>query len=75
MSEILKFQVVKDLPWLKAGTIIWIDKNGFLCREIDDKDGMPESIGGTIILGAEPYRATLSYFSNNLNDKEWFRRI
>ena len=71
----MEYEVIKDLPWLKAGTIIWIGNDVFLRRKIDSKDGMPDSIGSDLILGATPYVATLDYFDNNLENKEWFKRI
>jgi len=68
-----KYIVKKELPWLRVGTVVWVE-NGYLYRDIDESDGIPESIGEPICLGAECYNATLGYFEGNLDDTDWFEK-
>lgn len=47
-GNMTKYKLLKDLPWLKAGTVVWVE-NGRLKKE------------GTILV-AECYEATKNYF-------------
>lgn len=66
-----KYIVKKELPWLSVGTVVWIN-DGYLYRNIDEKDGMPDDIGSPICLAAKCYEATLDYFEDTLDDNDWF---
>lgn len=73
MSQVQKYKLLKDLPWLKAGTILWV-QNGMLNRQ---------GCG----LSAECYEATMNYFwvdedgrfdenaDPTKEDSEWLEKV